>query len=89
MSALAPVWRSEDNLEELVLSSCHFVMGSNSGSQALFPTSHLASPKVVTSLMWLYTPLISALGRLRQEDHHKFEVSLIYIVGPSPASATQ
>lgn len=29
-------------------------------------------------LMWRYTPVIPALGRQRQENHHEFETNLIY-----------
>lgn len=32
--------------------------------------------------------IILELWRQRQEDHHKFEVSLIYIVSSSPIRAT-
>lgn len=38
--------------------------------------------------MWWCEPVMLAPGRPRQEDHHKFEVSLIYIVSSSPIRAT-
>lgn len=33
---------------------------------------------------WWCEPVMPAPGRPRQEDHHKFEASLIYMVSSSP-----
>jgi hypothetical protein len=50
-------------------------------SFALKSSLFLFTFKIVSCLAWWYTPLIPALGKLRQ-DSHEFQASLGYIARP-------
>jgi hypothetical protein len=46
---------------------------------------HTAIKILIFSQAWWYTPIIPALRRLRQQEDHKFETRLGYIISSRPA----
>jgi hypothetical protein len=69
------------------LSHICFLCGCSSSTESHMFKATVNGEKIVTlkpggmNLVWLHTPVISALGRLRQEDC-KFKANLGYIVRP-------